>query len=101
MDLGFSSYERNFHEGLNRYLQEYTGYICMNLQEITGVSRKLQEITGVFSLQLKFTGDYRNTGGLGGLNDHRGTVHLGGRTSAKDGEGGGMLRMKIVVGSGR
>ena len=39
----------------------------MNLQEITGVSRKLQEITGVFSLQLKFTGDYRNTGGLGGL----------------------------------
>ena len=59
--------ERNFHEGLNRYLQEYTGYICMNLQEITGVSRKLQEITGVFSLQLKYTGDYRNTGGLGGL----------------------------------
>ena len=39
----------------------------MNLQEITGVSMKLQEITGVFSLHLKFTGDYRNTGGLGGL----------------------------------
>ena len=57
----------NFHEGLNRYLQEYTGYICMNLQEITGVSRKLQEITGVFPLQLKITGDYRNTGGLGGM----------------------------------